>query len=203
MAKTPSKPTEARDDHDDVEAPAIQKTKPNKPSVSTATVTVACKIPTGLQLQLQKSELRAVDAKDGPVRVPVNVKRGKVYFVYGPAVPVGTLPKGFPLPPIIVGGYALTAGIPADFWDEWFHQNQLAPYVAVPDGAEHGMVFAYDRMEDATAAAREQEKLLSGLEPISTDIDEKGRLTDPRMPRPFNMSVAKIGFEDRNASGEA
>ena len=60
------------------------------------TVTVACKIPNGLELRL-------------PSREPVVLK--------GPAVPYGT-------PPVDAGtGYALTFGVDEEFFGEWMKRN--------------------------------------------------------------------------------
>ena len=140
-------------------------------SVSARTVTVACKIPMGLQLQLQKDMEKWDDERGGPVKRTYKVKTGKIYYVAGPAYPQGGKPKNFPREPMVEGGYALTPGIPAEFWEEWLHQNRLAPYVQATDGAEHGMIFAYGLKADTVAAAREQEKQMSGLEPLSTDVD--------------------------------
>jgi hypothetical protein len=159
------------------------------------TVVVACKIPNGLMLQLQRPVDRMEDTRGGPEPRRYNAFYGRRYFVHGPAFPVGTLPKGFPRQPLIEGGYAITRGIPAEFWEQWLQQNKLAAYVVPPDGAEHGMIFAYPDLEDTAAAAREQEKLLSGMEPLSTDTDKDGRLTDPRLPKPINMAITKIGHE--------
>ena len=166
-------------------------------SPSARTVTVCCKIPNGLQLQLQKQEKRYEDTRDGPIARPYFAKFGKVYHVHGPAYPTGTVPKGYPRPPEIVGGYALTHNIPVEFWEQWVEQNKLAPYVVAPDGAEHGMIFAYASHRDAVSACREYEELLSGMEPLSTDEDKNGKLIDSRLPRPQNMAVAKIAPEPR------
>jgi hypothetical protein len=168
------------------------KTKPLSPSART--VTVACKIPTGLALQLQTEEPRIVDTPKGPEKIMFWVKRGKVWYVHGPSYPVNP-PPGYPKPPLMVGGYALTSGIPADFWEQWLKQNELADYVVPPEGAEHGMVFAYATLDSAVSAASEQEKLLSGLEPLSQEKDKDGRLTDPRVPRPLGGGMTKIGPE--------
>ncbi len=185
----------AAEEEDREKPPLVQK---RPVAAKTArTVTVACKIPPGLVLQLQREENRMEDTRDGPRPRAYWVKYGRTYTVKGPAYPVGTPPKGFPKPPIIEGGYALTPGIPKDFWDQWAKQNEQAPYFQKPDGAEHGMIFAYPDMEDVVVAAAEQDKLLSGLEPISLDEDAKGRLTDRRLPRPANLSIAKIGTENR------
>jgi hypothetical protein len=174
-----------------------------KPLPATArTVTVACKIPTGLVLQLQRRVDRMEDTRDGPIPRTYWTKHGRTYHINGPAYPVGTIPKGFPRIPMIEGGYALTTGIPAEFWEEWLEQNKRSDFVVPAPGAEHGMIFAYADVESTASAAREQEKLLSGLEPISTDEDKDGRLTDRRLPKPLNMAVAKIGTEQRATPNE-
>ena len=173
---------------------AVKKQKQIAEHTTSATVCVACKIPTGLQLQLQTPVPKFVDTKDGLEKVVFNVKGGKVYHVHGPAYPVQP-PKGYPRPPVMAGGYAMTPGIPTKFWNDWLEQNKLADYVIAPDGAEHGMIFAYPTMEEAMAAAKEQERLLSGLEPLSTDVDKDGRLTDPRVPRPIGTGIQKLGPE--------
>lgn len=168
--------------------------------ISARTVTVACKIETGLILQLQRRMDRQEDTRDGPQSRSYWVKHGPRYYVNGPSYPVGTLPKGFPRLPQIEGGYALTSGIPADFWEQWLEQNKLSDFVVPPPGAEHGMIFAYADFGDTAAAAREQETLLSGLQPISTDTDKDGKLLDRRLPRPMNQSVAKVATEPHSAS---
>jgi hypothetical protein len=71
---------------------------------SSRTVTVACKIPHGLQLQL--------------VRV----------MIYGPGRPVNP-PPGFPDPHPMAGGYALTHDVDSKFWEQWLEQNKLSPIV--------------------------------------------------------------------------
>jgi len=126
--------------------------------------------------------------------VTFNTKGGKVYHLFGPELPRGGLPEGF-TPPIIVGGYALTPGIPADFWNTWIEQNKLADYFRPPDGAEHGMVFAYATTESARDAAKEQKGLKSGLEPLSTAVDKDGKFTDPRAPRPLLNNMSKLARE--------
>ena len=179
---------------------AVKKQHQIAERTGSATVCVACKIATGLQLQLQAKQPRIVEGRNGPEKIDFWIKGGKVYYVHGPAYPVAP-PAGYPERPIMAGGYAITRGIPTKFWNDWLEQNKLADYVVAPDGAEHGMIFAYPTMEDCIAAAKEQEKLLSGLEPLSTDVDKDGRLTDPRVPRPLNPMIGKLGPE-RNASTE-
>jgi hypothetical protein len=161
---------------------------------STRTVIVACLIPNGLVLQLQRPMEKFEDTRDGPRPRSYNVKYGEQRAVRGPARPVGTLPKDFDKwrPPVqIEGGYALTHGIPRDFWEQWLEQNAKAEYVV------NDMISGHATIEDAVAWAREREALRSGHEPISTDEDARGRLTDRRLPKPIGNSVAGIGTEPR------
>lgn len=150
-------------------------------------VTVACKLPNGLALQLQTEQMRIVDTPTGPKQTPFYVKSGKIYYVKGPSYPV-IPPKGYPKPPHTEGGYALTRGIPQAFWDQWWEQNKMAPYCNSEE-SDHGFIFAYADLDDAASAAIEHEGLLTGLEPLSTDVDSKGRMNDPRMPRPLNATL--------------
>ena len=158
---------------------------------SSRTVVVACKVPNGLRLQLQKeTKVREPKADRSGYEVAVYMTpTGKPIFVNGPAYPVGSLPEGFPRIPEIEGGYALTFGVPREFWDTWLEQNKLASYV------ESNMIFACASREDAQTKGREMEKLLSGLEPMSTAVDTDGRLTDPRAPKPLNSMLSKVGTE--------
>lgn len=172
--------------------PAPQ-TKPLPPSART--VCVACKIPNGLVLQLQKQVDARVPDKDSSSGYRIEkqwVKHGRRIIVAGPAYPVGTLPKGYPKQGMIEGGYAITRGVPAEFWEEWAEQNKLADFFVPPDGAEHGMIFAYPDLDDVASAARESENLMSGMEPLSTDTDKDGKLTDPRAPKPLNPMLSKL-----------
>jgi hypothetical protein len=198
--RRPNQDIKTADAVDDVDKTEVVQRKPVA-SKSKRTVTVACKIPQGIILQLQRPAERMEDTRDGPRPRTYWVKFGEIFFVRGPAYPVGTIPKGFRRPPINEGGYALTNGIPADFWEQWAEQNAKADFVVAPDGAEHGMIFAYPDMEDAASAAREQEKLLSGLEPISTDEDDKGKLIDPRLPRPENAGLGRLAHEPHPNQG--
>jgi len=181
---------------------AAKKQQQHVEQSSASMVVVACKIPNGLVLQLQTKVDRWEDGLGGPAKKTYNTFGGRRYVVRGPAYPVGTLPKNFSKfrpTPMIEGGYAITRGIPKDFWEQWLEQNKMAAYVQAPDGAEHGMIFAYDDLDSVVSAAREQEELLSGLEPISTDEDKDGKLTDPRMPKPVTDGLAALGTEHRNA----
>jgi hypothetical protein len=166
---------------------------------SSATVCVACKIPNGLRLQLQTETPRIVDTPTGPKEVKFWVKGGKTYNVHGPAYPVAP-PAGYPRQPMIEGGYAITRGIPADFWNAWWEQNKEADYCRAPDGSDQGFIFAYPDLDDAVAAAVEHEALLTGMEPLSAEMDKNGRLKDPRIPRPLSAGIEHLRPDDNQAA---
>ncbi len=58
----------------------------------------------------------------------------------------------------IKSGFAITRGIPKDFWDEWLSQNQEADYVI------NGMIFAQETYASVVDEALDKESLKSGLE---------------------------------------
>jgi hypothetical protein len=134
-----------------------------QPKRSGGTVTAACKLPHGLQLRLY----RMVDAPMvGPVGVSGTEKRaqpvGEPVVIRGMSYPVGQ-PVNVP----IIGGYALTPGIDADFWDAWLKAN------ADMDAVRNGLLFAHARHDHAEGMANEKAALRSGLEAI--DPEKPGR----------------------------
>jgi hypothetical protein len=156
---------------------------------SARTVIVCCKIEGGLKLQLQRKLNKFEDSREGPKPMSYNVFSGKAHYVHGPAYPRGVVPKGFPSAPPIEGGFAMTFGIPADFWEQWLEQNEKADFVT------SGMIFAASSIEDAKAEAVEKQAIRSGLEPISTDEDKNGRMVDPRLPKPLSTGIGHIARE--------
>lgn len=181
---------------DEVEAPAIAEIE-RRPKLS-GTVTVACKIPQGLRLILQEKMSRRMPTgrgSDADYKLEeFNVPTGKPYYVFGPSMPAqGGQPDGYILPHALEGGYALTSGIPADFWAEWLKQNAEADYV------KNHMIFAYDA-SSTRDKARERAELKSGIEPVSREVNAQGMLKDRRVPKPITGNVARIGFDaDRSA----
>jgi hypothetical protein len=176
---------------DAIEAPTILEVEKPKKS---GTVTVACKIPSGLVLQLQHKMKRPMPTGRGFENdfqmIDVNVFGGPRYNIFGPAIPaMGGVPDGYIMPKMIEGGYALTEGIPADFWGTWLEQNEKADYVIGK------MIFAYQGNDNAKAAAREGEKRTSGLEPLSREVNAKGQMVDRRIPKPLTSSLGRIAFD--------
>jgi hypothetical protein len=102
------------------------------------------------------------------------------------------------MPPDIKGGYAFTPNIPADFWEEWLEQNELADYVV------NHMIFALPEVASTKARAVEHEDERSGLEPLSRGVDEKtGMLKDRRIPKPLNANVGRIAFDQERSARQS
>ena len=126
------------------------------------TVTVACKLPNGLHMEIARDgqpkvrftlngARRRVDANNREL----NVEAHDVAFTYG-----------------------LTHGIPKDFWDAWIAENEHYGPVA------NGLIFAQAKEADSKAMARERKDLKSGLEPINPEKpDPTGKVVPLDVPR--------------------
>lgn len=139
------------------------------------TVTVACKIPNGIVLQLCKPTQWFDETPSGTRERTRHDKYGPRVVVNGPAFPNGPPPEGFRNRPETVGGYALTSGIDADFFAKWMKQNKDAPYVT------SGMIYAHSQATSVRAFAKEHKDTRSGFESLSQDMDFR---KDPRIPAP-------------------
>lgn len=129
------------------------------------TVTVAYKGPHGLDLRVFRMDPFHEPVLGGGTR---ETKRGvetKRVTIKGVAHPIN-LPPGAEM----IGGYALTPNVDADFWELWLSQNKDSQIVT------SGMIFAHAKSADAQGEARNGAKERSGLEPLAQD-------GDPRQPR--------------------
>jgi hypothetical protein len=163
-------------------APAVQvKSEPKL-------VTVACKIPQGVRLQLCRRVDFVEDTPSGPRQKFRYDKFGDVVLVRGPAIPRSYDAK-FPMPEI-VGGAALTRNVDGDFWREWLKQH------ADSDLVKGKMIFAYDQNTDhVQKRAIEQKDIRSGLEPVDPNLK-----TDPRVPKSIVSGVSEIMVADEMSS---
>ena len=161
-----SKPSAARAA---VPAPAVKSDEHSRPTVS-----VACKIPNGLVLQLFEMIEDYEPVMGGGSRKIKKAKPidGATFTVRGPASPNGQAPRGY-LRPAVAGGYAITPNVPADLWDKWLEQNRSAPYV------RNGMIFATDRRDETIKEAKGNRDVMSGLEPVNPAGDK--RIAKPRV----------------------
>lgn len=128
------------------------------------TVTVACKLPHGLILRLFDMLDHDEPVMGGGMRtVKKAVPRLETVTLKGYAVPFGKMPD---VP--VAGGYALTTGVDAEFWDAWLEQNKTTDLV------KNNLVFAAERQDTAQGRAREQDEIRNGLEPLDPEKPMKG-----------------------------
>lgn len=138
---------------------------------SEETVTVACKLPHGLIMQLQEKTTQVQPVMGGGLRevdvwVPSNAR--DPITLNGNAHPQNMAPKAD-----IASGFALTYDVPKDFWDEWVSQNKTLPAV------KNGLVFAQPNARRAKDEAKEKTDLRTGLE----------RIDPNNLPKEFNKRV--------------
>lgn len=138
------------------------------------TVTVACKLPNGLILRVGKFVDRKVPVMGGGVETVSEWRQtSSMVEIKGNAREIGADPKA-----PIIGGYALTHGVDAEFWAQWLKDN--AEHAAV----QNKLIFAHEKTDSASGISREYEKKRSGMEPIVGT-------TDPRFEA--NIKLEKMG----------
>lgn len=149
-------------------------------------VSVLCKFPAGMKLQLCEARKEREETPLGPRERTTYYKVGKVYTVRGPGEPNGQAPKGYRRPLVVEGGYAVTPDIPKDFWDEWLDQNKDSPYV------QNKIIMAEERGRDYVEGLSEDHgHVRSGFEPLKPD-------GDPRVPRASNPNIDGIKQAERD-----
>lgn len=146
-------------------------------------VTVGLKHPSGLILRLFKEEEVTEQSPAGPKTVKQyfpNLKAGTVELKgYGGAA------FGQVQPHRIIGQYALTHNVPADFMREWFKQNQELDLV------KNNLIFIQADENDAAAQGKDQQTVWDGLHPLRMHSAKK----DPRVPKKVRP-LAKTDAED-------
>lgn len=118
------------------------------------TLTVACKIPTGLVIQVYVSEEWDEPVMGGGTRRAKRaVKRGDPIKLNGPA-------KFFNKAPLhdIRNGVGLTYGVDADTFNEWVKQNADSDFI------KKRMVFAHAKTPEVDAQAKDLRTEKSGME---------------------------------------
>lgn len=137
---------------------------------STATVTVACRLPHGLILRVFQMEEIQVPLLNGPPKtVKQAMEMAKRFVINGFAHAQNRAPEyeilaGHPLANgTMEGGFALTPGVPKDLWDMWLEQNKTSMMV------KNGLVFAFESRADVGAKATDGQKIRSGLERMDPD----------------------------------
>lgn len=144
-------------------------------SASGDVVTVACKLPSGLFLQLHEMVEVSEPVIGGTTRLVMRARpRGNPVRING-----FSMPRGVAIPRSTFGGFGLTYNVPRDFFEEWLHQNADNPAV------EQRLIFAHERHDYAQSMAAERKDSKSGLEPL-----------DPTKVR--TIGKFKIEQENRN-----
>ena len=173
------------------EASSVQATEQSKPSVrrratGTDTVTVACNLPNGLILQLYTTEENISFLPNGreikEMLSTPDFSLGR-WALNGMADFATMAQAGRDIPDyrIIKGttpntGYALTSGIPREFWDEWLKRNSKSPLVT----GNH--VYAMDTEDAAVGIARDFKNEKSGFQ----GLNQTGDYRVPKGPRKFD-----------------
>lgn len=151
--------------------------KVSKPSRTGDTVTVGCKLPNGLVLQLQTRQMVRYPVMGGGFHEEEQMRPDPnlpSHTLFGNRVPFGAQPKC-----LVVGGFAMTPGIPADFMDRWMDQNKNL------DVVKSGLIIVHSTTDRARGEATEKKNLRSGLEAIRPGDDVripkravKGKIVD-------------------------
>lgn len=159
----------------------MAKPKTTEPARTGETVTVALKSPHGIILQLHDQVEVSVPVMGGGMRMETQFRPsadlGATFRLNGNAVPFGESPKH-----TIVGGFALTHGVPKDFWEAWLKQNPRLGIVT------SNLIHAYDTVDAAAGEARDKRAVRSGLEPLNMSKNSG----DPRIPKRKDMESGKV-----------
>ncbi|CAG4889339.1 hypothetical protein [Paraburkholderia gardini] len=144
--------------------------KRNNDVPSNATVTIASKAPFDIILKLYDFVERSEPVLGGGMRAVKQAQErisAKFFVVQGNSWPQNQGPHQQ-----LVGGYAITHGIPKAFWDEWLTQNGETDFV------RNGMIFAHAETASVTSKATDQTEIKSNLE----------RLDPHKLPRGLQTS---------------
>lgn len=144
--------------------------KKHNDTPSTATVTVASKMPMDFTLKLYDFIERHEPVMGGGVRtykIAEHRRNTKSFVIQGNSWAQNKGPHQE-----LQFGFAITRDIPKAFWDEWVEQNKEADYIV------SGMIFAFGDVASTKAKAREMEEERSGLE----------RLDPKKLPKRIEQS---------------
>lgn len=157
-------------------------------TTGTATVIVACKLPQGHKARLHIG-YEATEVIQGlPHKMRKFRPTGEEFVFKGPARAQNEGPRV-----VTASGFALTFGVPADFWEKWYDQHKEL------DAVKAGLIFAYDRQADVKAAAKERKDIKTGLERLDpTKKIRQGAATIEHSPD----SPVKIGRLDAEMDEE-
>lgn len=129
---------------------------------ATGFVTIASKLPLPLILRVDEMREVAEPVMGGGSRLVKMAEKKAEVRINGVATRFGELPSCR-----IIGGYALTPNISAEFWEKWLSEN------AESDLIRNGIVFAYEKPEDVKDCAKDGAKVLTGIEPLMQEGDPR------------------------------
>jgi hypothetical protein len=162
-------------------------------------VTVACNLPNGIILQLYDVELTETVLPNGRVikENQCTLRTDQQWALRGPvnrsALAATNRDDVLPDDYVLVrsdapdAGYALTFGVPKDFWEEWLRINQNNPLV------KNGHVFAAKSESDAKAMAKEHREFTSGFQGLNQSGDY--RVPNGKAIRKFDRADARTTAE--------
>lgn len=110
-------------------------------------VTVICKMPNGIILQLQRPISRRMPSRHGLVEVTEHERVGEKVALNGANSSR------------VIGGFGVTE-VDAAFFSEWLKQNADLPHVT------KGLIFAHQQPASAENEAGKRASLKHGLEPL-------------------------------------
>jgi hypothetical protein len=141
------------------------KSQQKMPETGGATVTVACKLPAGLVLQLYAMKETKEPLMGGGYHAVRRAEPvpGATVTVHGNAHPQNAAPAA-----TLVGGYALTPDVPKAFWDQWLAANKDSMMV------RNHLIFAQPSEREARAEARDKSDVASNLERLDPEKLPKG-----------------------------
>ncbi|PVX61242.1 hypothetical protein [Paraburkholderia unamae] len=150
--------------------------KKNNDVPSNATVTVASKSPFDITLKLYDLVEQNEPVLGGGFRTFKQFRErvgAPTFMIQGNSWPQNKGPHQQ-----IVGGYAITHGIPKAFWDEWLEQNENADYV------KNKMIFAHTEAASVTSKAADQAEIRSNMERLDPSNLPRGLQESTDMRRP-------------------
>jgi hypothetical protein len=161
-----------------------------KPQSSGAKVTVACKLGVAhYDIQHTRMDQKFEQNLQGGRMVTEGSRDGEVVRLRGTSYPRGTPPKGFPPPPEMMNGAALTRGVDKDWFDEWLRQHRRDPIVI------NKMIFAAETDDALRGESAELSKFLSGLDPVNPGDDS-------RIPKSTRIGTGKLPEVGEIESGQ-
>lgn len=170
-------------------ATAHQTNDKGAPRATTGeTVTLGCKMPNGLVLQLYQDEEVMEPLYGGGYRA-VKIARpvGEAITLNGCAINVGNVSRGIMPEHLMIGGFGLTSGVPREFWERWLAANKDTKLV------KNRVVFEAKNDSAASSKARElaSGKVRSGLEPLDPENLPKGLFGRRRLTGGFTSEVQR------------